>query len=165
MPNRPMSKTTVPSTFKSASAELSPPALDLAQLERASQDAEHLALQRPCERPLLAAPHDQVVAGSRGEPIVLREADRSFGTGVDAIIAEEAAAQVEPETVRIAGHGIGGARLDARLASVGTFRFVEYGQAAEAIGKRRRLTGGIGDRPLALTNTLSNDRKHGLSFG
>ena len=120
----------------------------LAKLERAAEDAEHLLLERPGELELLSAPNDQVVAGSRGEPVVLGVADRSFGTGVDAVGAEEATAQVEPEPVVHRGNGVGGARLDARLAAVRTSRLVEHGQAAEAIGKRGRLARRIGDRPL-----------------
>ena len=165
MPNRPRSKTTVPRTFRSASAALPPPALDLAELERAAEEPAHLLLQGLRQLQLLPAPEDQVLPGPRGQAVVLGVADRPFRTGLDAVGAEEAAAQVEPEALVVARDGVGRAGLGAGAAAVRALRLVEHGQAAEAVGQRGRLARRIGDRPVALPEALPNDGEHGRSLG
>ena len=112
---------------------------DLAKLERAAEEAEHLLLERPGELERLAAPKDQVVARSRSEPVVLGVADRSFRAGVDASVQNRQRPRSSRSPLTVAGDGVGRARLDARLASVRTPRLVQHGQAAEAVGERGRL--------------------------
>ena len=110
-------------------------------------------------------PQDQVSPGRRGQAIVLGEADRAFGARIDAVGAEEAPAQVQPEALVVACNGVRRAGLGAGAAAVGTLRFIEHWQAAEAIGEWGRFGGRIGDRAVALPEALPNDVDHERSLG
>ena len=114
-----------------------PSGADLAELEGAAEESEHLRLQGPGELEVSPAPDDQVLTSPGGEPVILGEADCALRTCLDALGAEEATAEVESKAPVVAGDRVGGARLGARPAPVGAPRLVQHGQAAEAVGERR----------------------------
>ncbi len=121
----------------------------LAQLERAAEEPARSSRRGPPRASASRPSYDEVVAGPRGEAVVLAVADRALGAGLDAVGAEQAAAQVEPEAPLVERDGVGRAGLGAGAAAVRALGRVDDRQAAEAVRQERRL-GRVRDRPVAL---------------
>ena len=144
MPNRPMSKTTVPSTFKSASAGIVTAGADLPELERAAEELAHLLVQRLRE---LAALVRSARSGPRGLRLASRwswlKADRPLRAGCRRSRCRKGSGPGRvPEPLPSCDDRRRSGSLDAVAAAVGALRVVEDRQAAEAVGERWRTLAG-----------------------
>src|SRR5215468_8970394 len=138
MPKRPRSNTTVPSTLTSASQPLHPPALTRRSLS---------------ERP----------NSLRSSPVVIAVRDGTFGARGNAIVAEQAAPEIDREVDRgAAAHGerAGRTRRDARGATVGALRRIEHRPAAKLLGELGGPDVGEPSGAVSLGKTREEDLQH-----
>src|SRR2546423_127472 len=83
----------------------------------AAEQAAHAGVERRrlhVERVL----DDQIIAGARCEPVLVRIGDRAFRTRVDAVGAEEAASEIEARASGADADGLGRTRVGAGAAAV-----------------------------------------------
>jgi hypothetical protein len=160
MPKRPRSKTTA-EDVQVGLAGVAAAGADLTQLQRPAEEAARLLVQGA--RPFEALPlEDEGLPRPRRQAVLLRVADRPFGTGLDAVRAEEAAAQVEARAAFRDADGAGRAGVGAGAAAVGAFGGVHDRQAAEAVGQGRLLRR-IGAGAVALVQAGQGYLEHGSS--
>src|SRR5205814_2510527 len=105
---------------------------------------------------------DEVLARARREAPIAAVRERSFGTSVETIRAEQAAAEIDAHLAARSGNldRIGRTGFDAALAPVGTLRRIDLRRAAKTIRHRRRRAVGIAHRPMALSQTREQDLEH-----
>jgi hypothetical protein len=124
---------------------------DLAELQRAPEEALQLSVERRRQGELAAGPDHEAVARARGEAMVGRVGDRAFRTRALALRAEETLAEVDRDAAgRADRDGVRGARVGAIAAARRALRRVHGREAAEPWRQGGRGTVGIGERAVAL---------------
>src|SRR5262249_12641653 len=140
------------------------PGAHLPELERAAEQPAHFLLEWLRPRQVPPTPNDQVSPAPDRQAVVLGVADPTIRTGLAALRAEDATAQVQAQPPIVPQDCIGRARLEAGAATLRAPRLVQQGQAPEAIGERRRIARRVGKGPAALPEALPNDVDHGPSL-
>ncbi len=132
----------------------------LAQLERPPEQAMQLRTQLRGEREriLIAADHE-VLAPAHRETIVIGEGDRALGTGLHAVGAEEAAAEVDLSRLP-ARDRLGRTGLRARAAAGPAQAGVDLGPAAKPRGQLRRRPVRKRHGPMTLKHSSSKETNH-----
>jgi hypothetical protein len=106
-----------------------------------------------------------MLSGPYGQVVVPGVADPALRACLYAVHAEEAPAQVQPESLAVPRDGLCRARQGTRAATLRALRLVQYRQAPETIGERGRSARRIKDCPAALPEALPDNVDHGVSLG
>jgi len=113
-------------------------------------------IERGGEAKVLVWIDDQVRPLSNGKAIVVGILNRTRGTGLETISAEEAAAHVQARLAvdadRLCGSGVG-----AGATAIRALAGIKYGQAAKTLRHGWRRSGGILHRAMALLKSGEDD--------
>jgi len=105
---------------------------DLSEFERAAKDPVRPFSKAARQSQRFSFAQNQIVPVARGESILRRETDRSFGTCAGTLGAEQTATEIDLQT-SVAGNCIGRARIRATRATGRTSCLIQNGQTTESL--------------------------------